>query len=108
MQFSPVCVRAVWFSLNQRIIHDVNRRFIKQAFQRVSKPTIQAKGAVEIDLTEHIFAHPDFANGLQDHRLFQMKTAYDIIHRSVELYGNRPMFSFRDNSREPFQSYTYK
>ena len=108
MQLFTVRVRAASFPLNKGIIRDAYRRFTKQALQGFPKSAIQAKGAVEIDSKEHVFAHPHFANGLQDHRLFQVKTAYDVINRGVELYGNRAMFSFRQSSREPFQSYTYR
>lgn len=108
MPLLRIFVRAVFLSLNRNVIRDGNHKLSIRAFSRKSSQVIQAKGAVQIDQKERIFAHPDFVNGLQDHRTFGVKTVYDIIDRSYKLYGDRAFFSFRDSSQEPFRSYTYR
>ena len=100
MQCSSILIRSFRFSKKNFIIKDFHRQF--------NKNVNASKAAVEIDSNEHIFAHPDYVNGLLDHRAFEFGTAYDVINRSVKLYGQRSMFSFRQTSREPFQSFTYK
>ena len=66
------------------------------------------KGAVEIDATEHIFAHPDHTNKLQDYRSFGAETVYEAILHGLKIAGDRPLFSFRQSSDQPFESYSHK
>ena len=66
------------------------------------------RGAVEIDKNEHIYAHPDFAQNLQDHREFRLATSYEMVEHGIKNYGSRKMFSYRYASTEPFQSYTFE
>ncbi|CAF1317846.1 unnamed protein product [Adineta steineri] len=73
-------------------------------FNKVIIPT----GAVEIDSKEHIYAHPDYTNGLLDLSSFGIKTVYDAILHGIQLGGNRPHFSFRQSSDQPYKSYTHK
>ena len=68
---------------------------------------MNARGAVEIDSTEHSYVHPDYVKQLQDHRAFNLHTMYDVIEHGINTYGDRFLFSFRSSSDEPFQSYTY-
>lgn len=69
---------------------------------------MNVRGAIEIDRDEHIYVHPDYVKGLQDHQKFHLETGYDILEYGTKHYGDRPLFSFRSSSDEPFQSYTYK
>lgn len=69
---------------------------------------LSTSGAVEIDQKEHIFAHPNFIQQVQDHRSFGVRTAYDIINQSGKTYSDRILFSYRSTSNQTFQSLTYK
>jgi hypothetical protein len=69
---------------------------------------IQRNGAVEIDKKEHIYSHPDFTTALQDFDTMEYKTLYDVLQRGLKIAGDRPQFSYRHSSDQPFQSYTYK
>lgn len=66
------------------------------------------KGAVEIDRNEHIYAHPDYTTKLKDFNSIGVQTIYDVLRRGLQVGADRPHFSFRSSSNEPFQSYTYK
>ena len=72
-----------------------------------TKP-IPPKGAVEIDAQQHIYAHPDFTDQLQDPGTLDVKTVYDILLRGLKIAAERPLFSYRQDSDQPFKSYTYK
>ena len=72
-----------------------------------TKP-ILSKGAVEIDPKEHIYAHPDFTDKLQDPNTLDVKTVYDTILHGLKIGADRPLFSYRQESGQPFKSYTYK
>jgi hypothetical protein len=72
-----------------------------------TKP-IPPKGAVEIDAEEHIYAHPDFTDQLQDPSSLDVKTVYDTLLHGLKLGPDRPLFSYRQESDQPFKSYTYK
>lgn len=73
-------------------------------FKKSSVP----KGAVEIDSNEHIYAHPDYVDQLQDHRQFGAETIYDALMHGLNIARDRPLFTFRQSSDQPFQSYTHK
>ena len=79
-------------------------KILKILFTRPVKP----KGAVEIDKKEHIYAHPDYADKLQDFESLGLNSLYDVVMKGMENGGDRPQFSFRNSSEEKFQSYTYK
>jgi hypothetical protein len=68
----------------------------------------RCQGAIEIDAQERIYAHPNFANNLHDHRAFGVTTAYEVIQRGNTLFADRALFSFRDHSNDRFRSFTYK
>ena len=53
----------------------VSTKLLKIIF---TKP-IESKGAVEIDANEHIYAHPDFTDKLQDFSSLGMQTLYDLV-----------------------------
>jgi len=72
------------------------------------KRPIPPKGAVEIDANEHIYAHPDYADQLQDPNTFDVHTIYEVYLKGLQLSGDQPQFSYRESSDQPFQSYTYK
>jgi hypothetical protein len=74
----------------------------------IFKKPLSPKGAVEIDPVEHIYAHPDYVNGLQDPHTFNVHTIYEVLQRGLEISGDEPQFSYRYSSDQPFQSYTYK
>jgi hypothetical protein len=77
-------------------------------FQILFKKPIPPKGAVEIDANEHIYAHPDYVDKLQDPSTFDVHTIYDVILHGLKNGGDRPQFSYRQSSDQPFKSYTYK
>ncbi len=76
--------------------------------QIIFKKPLLPKGAVEIDPDEHIYAHPDYADRLLDHGSFGVKTIYEALLHGLEISRNRPLFSFRQSSDQPFQSYTHQ
>jgi hypothetical protein len=82
----------------------VSTKILKIIFM---KP-IKRKGAVEIDEKEHIFAHPEYTDKLQDLNTLGVRTLYEIVLHGVKVGGDRPQFSFRSSSNEKFKSYTYK
>lgn len=71
------------------------------------KPLIPTS-AVEIDADEHIYAHPACTQGLRDIDSFGVQTLYEVLLNGVKLSGDRPLFSFRQSSSQPFQSFTHK
>ncbi|CAF4949487.1 unnamed protein product, partial [Rotaria sp. Silwood1] len=83
-----------WFEMQRRRFQE-NHRAVKR------------KGAVEIDPVEHIYAHPDCTDKLKDFSSIGVQTLYDVIQHGLQAGGNRPQFSYRKSSDEPFQSYTY-
>jgi hypothetical protein len=82
--------------------------FFFSFFQIIFKKPIPPKGAVEIDRVERIYAHPDYTRSLQDPDSFDAKTVYEVLRRGLKISPNRPQFSYRFSSNEPFKSYTYK
>jgi len=82
--------------------------FFFSLFQILFKKPLPPKGAVEIDTDEHIYAHPDYVKKLQDSSTFDVQTLYEVILRGLEKSGDRPHFSYRQSSDQPFKSYTYK
>ncbi|CAF1938286.1 unnamed protein product [Rotaria magnacalcarata] len=82
--------------------------YIFSLFQILFKKPIPPTGAVEIDPVEHIYVHPDCTKGLKDFSSHAAKTIHEIFLNSVRLYGDRPQFSYRQSSDEPFKFYTYK
>jgi hypothetical protein len=82
--------------------------FFFSFFKILFKKKIPPKGAVEIDTTEHIYAHPDYADHLQDPHTFDVQTIYEVLLKGVQKSADRPQFSYRQSSDEPFKSYTYK
>ncbi|CAF1457638.1 unnamed protein product [Adineta steineri] len=89
------------------IIISVLLEFFFSLFQLIFKRPVAPKRAVEIDVNEHIYAHPDYAEKLQDPSTFDVKTIYECYLHGVKLGGNRPQFSYRQSSDQPFKSYTY-
>lgn len=83
-------------------------QFFFSIFEIIFKPRIPTKGAVEIDPKEHIYAHPDFADKLQDPHTFDVRTIYDVLQRGLRLGGDKPHFCYRQSSDQPFKSYSYK
>ncbi len=77
-------------------------------FQILFKKPLSPKGAVEIDANEHIYAHPDCTDQLQDIKSFGIQTIYEALLHGLKIAGDRPLFSFRQSSNQPFQSYTHK
>jgi hypothetical protein len=77
-------------------------------FRILFKKPLPSKGAVEIDVQEHIYAHPDYTDKLQDHYSFGIKTLYEAILHGLKIGGDRPLFSYRDSSDQPFKSYSHK
>lgn len=77
-------------------------------FQILFKRPLVPRGAVEIDSNEHIYAHPDCVDRLQDHRQFGAETIYDALLHGLKIARDRPLFTFRQSSDQPFQSYTHK
>ena len=72
-----------------------------------TKP-LKRRGAVEIDTKEHIFAHPEFTDKLQDFNSLDVRTLHDVVEHGMKLGGDRPLFSYRTSSTEKFKSYSYK
>ncbi|CAF1500526.1 unnamed protein product [Adineta steineri] len=77
-------------------------------FQILFKKPLSPKGAVEIDSNAHIYAHPDYTEKLQDPKVFGIKTIYEAILHGLKLAGDRPLFSTRQASNQPFKSHTHK
>lgn len=69
---------------------------------------LKRKGAVEIDSNEHIYAHPDYTDKLEDFSSLGVQTLYDVVQHGVQAGGDRPQFSYRNSSEEKFKSYSYK
>ena len=63
---------------------------------------------MRIDTKEHIYTHPDYVDKLQDFSSIGVQTLYDVYLRGLNMGGDRPQFSYRDSSDEPFKSHTYK
>ncbi|CAF0960745.1 unnamed protein product [Rotaria magnacalcarata] len=82
--------------------------YIFSFFQIIFKKPLIPTGAVEIDPIEHIYAHPDCTKGLKDHSSYDVKTVYEALLNGLRLSGDRPQFSYRQSSDEPFKFYTYK
>jgi len=82
--------------------------FIFSFFRILLKRPLPPKGAVEIDVNEHIYAHPDYADKLQDPSTFDVHTIYEALQHGLKRSGDRPQFSYRKSSDQPFKSYTYK
>ncbi len=82
--------------------------FFFSFFQILLKKPVLPKSAVEIDPNEHIYAHPDYTHQLQDHRSFGVQTIYEVILHGLKIAADRPHFSFRQSSDQPFKSYTHK
>jgi hypothetical protein len=82
--------------------------FSTKIFKIIFNKPVKRKGAVEIDKKEHIYSHPDFTDKLQDFSSIGLETLYDILLRGLKIGGDRPQFSYRYSSDEPFKSYTYK
>ncbi|CAF2518985.1 unnamed protein product [Rotaria sp. Silwood2] len=82
--------------------------YIFSLFQIIFKKPLPPTGAIEIDSKEHIYAHPDYVNELQDCSSFGVNTIYEVILHGLRLGGDRPQFSYRQSSDQPFKSYTYK
>ncbi len=77
-------------------------------FKMLFKKPLPPKGAVEIDTNEHIYAHPDYADRLQDHRSFGVQTTYEAFLNGLKIDENGPFLSSRQSSNQSFKSYTYK
>ncbi|CAF0796736.1 unnamed protein product [Rotaria sp. Silwood1] len=77
-------------------------------FQIIFKRPIPPTGAVEIDPKEHIYAHPKYTDRLLDTNTLDVKTIYEVLLHGIQLGPDRPQFSFRHSSDQPFKSYTYK
>jgi hypothetical protein len=90
------------------ILISVLIEYFFQLFQIIFKKPLSPKGAVEIDPIEHIYAHPDYVDGLQDPQTFDVHTIYEVLQRGLRVSGDQPQFSYRYSSDQPFQSYTYK
>jgi hypothetical protein len=106
---SVLCNHMFYPIPHARAVHShVYRILFRTNTPRFSSAAINYKGAVQVDVNERIFAHPNHATNLQDHRAFEVTTAYDVLQRSIQLYGNRKLFSFRNSSQDAFQSYSYK
>ncbi|CAF5187283.1 unnamed protein product [Rotaria magnacalcarata] len=72
------------------------------------KKPMRPEGVVEIDPIEHIYVHPECTKGLKDYSSNCATTAYESFLSGLRLSGDRPQFSYRQSSDEPFKSYTYK
>ena len=88
-------------------ISTVINHFFSLLYILLKKP-IRPRGAVEIDPIEHIYTHPDCTKGLKDYSSNCVTTAYESFLSGLRLSGDRPQFSYRQSSDEPFKSYTYK
>lgn len=82
--------------------------FCFSVFEILFKKPLSPKSAVEIDTNEHIYAHPDWTDQLQDHRSFGIQTTHEAFLHGLKISGDRPLFSFRQSSDQPFKSYSYK
>ena len=77
-------------------------------FKILFKKPVDRKGAVEIDSKEHIYAHYNYTDKLKDFSSIGVQTLYDVMLRGLKAGADRPQFSYRTSSEQPFQSYTYK
>lgn len=77
-------------------------------FKIIFKKPVKRKGAVEVDPVEHIYAHPECTEKLRDYSSIGIQTVYDVLLRGLKVGGDRPLFSSRKSSDEPFKSYSYK
>jgi hypothetical protein len=77
-------------------------------FKIIFTRPVKRKGAVEIDTKEHIYAHPDCTKKLKDFSSIGVRTLYEVLLRGLQVGGDRPQFSYRQSSDEPFKSYSYK
>ena len=77
--------------------------FLKILFKKPLSPT----GAVEIDPIEHVYAHPDCTQHLQETKAFGVDTLYGALQHGIQLAAKKPLFSFREASNQPFKSYTH-
>ncbi len=82
--------------------------FFFSLLEIIFKKPIPPKGAVEIDPVEHIYAHPDYVEKLQDGSTFNVRTVYEVLLHGLKKSGDQPQFSYRQSSDQPFKSYTYK
>lgn len=89
------------------IVISVLLQFFFSIFEIIFKKPLPPKGAIEIDPVEHIYAHPDYAEKLQDPSTFDVQTIFDVIKRGVRVGQDNPQFSYRKSSEEKFQSYSY-
>ncbi|CAF1423303.1 unnamed protein product [Adineta ricciae] len=71
------------------------------------KKPLSPTGAVEIDLTEHIYAHPDCTQHLQETKAFGVDTLYGVLQHGIQLAAKKPLFSYREASNQSFKSYTH-
>ena len=90
------------------IVISVFIEFFFSFFRIIIKKPLLPKAAVEIDPVEHIYAHPDCTEKLQDHREFGVETVYEALLHGLRRGGDRPHFSYRTSSDQPFKSYTHK
>ena len=90
------------------VVISVALQYFFSFFRILFTKPIPPKGAVEIDPEEHIYAHPDFTDKLQDPSTLDVKTVYDTILHGLKIGADRPLFSYRQDSDQPFKSYTYK
>jgi len=90
------------------IVISICLEYFCSILQIIKKKPHAPTGAVEIDANEHIYAHPKCVDKLQDHREFGVKTIFEAIENGLKLGGDRPHFSFRSSSDQPFQSYSHK
>ena len=90
------------------VVISVLLQYFFSLFEILFKKPLPPKGAVEIDSKEHVYAHPDFADHLQDPKTFEAQTIYEGYLHGVKVGGDRPQFSYRQSSSEPFKSYSYK
>lgn len=76
-------------------------------FRIFLKKPLSPTGAVEIDLTEHIYAHPDCTQHLQETKAFGVDTLYGVLQHGIQLAAKKPLFSYREASNQSFKSYTH-
>ena len=71
------------------------------------KKPLSPTGAVEIDHIEHIYAHPDCTQHLQEIKAFGVDTLYGVLQNGIQLAAKKPLFSYREASNQSFKSYTH-
>ena len=103
---SSLIITAIITSLVIVISSLLDRYF--SIFKIIFKKPVKRMGAVEIDTEQHIYSHPNFTDKLQDFNTIGVRTLYEVLQRGLRLGGDRPQFSYRYSSDEPFKSYTYK